>query len=368
MTDDQVVDDDASGELQLEAHFAMVPEWVLFHPDLSDRAVRLYGILLRFGQSSGVRMPGRARLAQLLRVQSRRPVDRARAELEAAGALHVTRGGRTKDGQLRTNRYVVRVTPPDLATSGGVVPPRDLPPVVPLGTLPSVSTDPLPIVLTQSEEPPPPDARPIDVTPPTGTAEEEAVAHLEAAGVDEDLGMFIAELSCTAREAAASELWTRKNVLRAVTDAVAEGYPRKAIPAALRELAADPTTRGPARLAEAGPWWSAASREARRAKAADLLEHAERRRTEARAAADQLDARKRRQRELFEGLDDDTLARLHAEATHDVDEAAKRAGVDYSAGMRQRLVTTTAMQAAVADGLVPELDAIDVDDPRGAYA
>lgn len=59
----------------LETHFAIIPEWVL-DADIRAQAVRLYGILLRYGQTSGVRMPGRAALAARMHVkdpQDRRP-------------------------------------------------------------------------------------------------------------------------------------------------------------------------------------------------------------------------------------------------------------------------------------------------------
>ena len=36
--------------------FAIVPEWLL-DADVSDCAVRLYAVLLRYGQTSGSRMP-----------------------------------------------------------------------------------------------------------------------------------------------------------------------------------------------------------------------------------------------------------------------------------------------------------------------
>ena len=45
-------------ELVVEDRFAIVPEWLL-DADISDAAVRLYAVLLRYGQSSGARMPSR---------------------------------------------------------------------------------------------------------------------------------------------------------------------------------------------------------------------------------------------------------------------------------------------------------------------
>ncbi len=51
--------------LEVAERFAIVPEWLL-DADVSDTAIRLYAVLLRYGQSSGARMPGRATLARRL--------------------------------------------------------------------------------------------------------------------------------------------------------------------------------------------------------------------------------------------------------------------------------------------------------------
>ena len=56
---------------------------------MSDCAFRLYAVLLRYGQSSGRRMPGRALLAKRLHKASRDTVDRALKELVAIGAVTV---------------------------------------------------------------------------------------------------------------------------------------------------------------------------------------------------------------------------------------------------------------------------------------
>jgi len=54
-----------TGQLALEQRFAVVPEWML-DSAVSDTAFRLYAILARYGNTSGVRMPGRALLASRL--------------------------------------------------------------------------------------------------------------------------------------------------------------------------------------------------------------------------------------------------------------------------------------------------------------
>ncbi len=98
-----------AGSLVLEERFSIVPEWVL-DADVSDAAVRLYAVLLRFGATSGQRMPSRRTLADRLRKKSVDSVDRALKELVAIGAVEVTR--RSRDGLNLTNRYLVRSTRP----------------------------------------------------------------------------------------------------------------------------------------------------------------------------------------------------------------------------------------------------------------
>src|SRR5215213_591224 len=100
------------GILVLEQHFAIVPEWVL-DADISDAALRLYAVLLRYGQTSGIRMPGRRLLAGRLHKRSRDSVDRALKELVGIGAVIVQH--RRQGAVNLTNRYVVRSTPPQRA-------------------------------------------------------------------------------------------------------------------------------------------------------------------------------------------------------------------------------------------------------------
>src|SRR5215218_875707 len=100
---------DDGGVLVLEQHFAIVPEWVL-DADISDVALRLYAVLLRYGQSSGHRMPGRRLLASRLHKRSRDNVDRALKELVGIGAVLVQH--RRQAPVNLTNRYVIRSTPP----------------------------------------------------------------------------------------------------------------------------------------------------------------------------------------------------------------------------------------------------------------
>ena len=89
------------GVLTVDDFFAPVPEWVL-DAAVSDCAVRLFAVLLRYGQTSGARMPSRATLAKRLRKGSTDTVDRAMRELVALGAVTVER--RRAEGVSQTNR------------------------------------------------------------------------------------------------------------------------------------------------------------------------------------------------------------------------------------------------------------------------
>lgn len=70
--------------------FAVIPEWVLYHPDLSDGAKVLYGALQRHVGSTGTAWPGQERLATLLNC-SVRTIKARTAELEQAGAIRKQR-------------------------------------------------------------------------------------------------------------------------------------------------------------------------------------------------------------------------------------------------------------------------------------
>src|SRR3954454_11085725 len=95
----------AAAGLVVEDRFAIVPEWLL-DADVSDTAIRLYAVLLRYGQTSGARMPGRATLARRLHKKSTDSVDRAMRELVEIGAVHVQH--RYAGGQRLTNLYQLK--------------------------------------------------------------------------------------------------------------------------------------------------------------------------------------------------------------------------------------------------------------------
>ncbi len=131
----------ATSELAVEQRFAVVPEWML-DSAVSDTAFRLYAILARYGNTSGVRMPGRALLARRLH-RTVDTVDRALKELTAAGILTVEH--RTQAGRTLTNRYHLR-TAADIAAGGrtGAAPPSRSPAApraAPLRPDPEVPTD-----------------------------------------------------------------------------------------------------------------------------------------------------------------------------------------------------------------------------------
>ena len=50
---------ETAATLVVDQRFAVVPEWII-DAQICDCAFRLYAVLLRYGQTSGRRMPGRA--------------------------------------------------------------------------------------------------------------------------------------------------------------------------------------------------------------------------------------------------------------------------------------------------------------------
>ncbi len=98
-----------AAELVLEDRFSIVPEWVL-DADIGDCALRLYAVLLRYGNTTGARMPARTTLAARLHKKSTDTVDRAIAELVQLGAVQVEH--RWAGRQRLTNRYRIRTSRP----------------------------------------------------------------------------------------------------------------------------------------------------------------------------------------------------------------------------------------------------------------
>jgi hypothetical protein len=100
-----------SAEIGAEGYFAIVPEWVL-DADISDRAVRLYGVLRRYADQQGRAFPSRRTLADRLHVADPKVVDRALADLVQIGAVVVERTGGAPGQAWTANRYLVRHTRP----------------------------------------------------------------------------------------------------------------------------------------------------------------------------------------------------------------------------------------------------------------
>jgi hypothetical protein len=94
--------------LRADQYFAIVPEWLLFG-DVSDRAVRIYGLLARRAGETGQAHPGRSWLAEQTK-SSKASVDRAIRELEEAGAV-CRRRRRHPDGDFDFTLYTVHTTP-----------------------------------------------------------------------------------------------------------------------------------------------------------------------------------------------------------------------------------------------------------------
>jgi hypothetical protein len=257
---------DHEPQLVVEERFAIVPEWLL-DADVGDCAVRLYAVLLRYGNSSGARMPGRATLARRLRKKSTDTVDRAMHELVAVGAVRVEH--RYAGRQRLTNRYHVRTSRPesskrvgDASTGGGrtnaATSPghcrssraaaatggrNDAPRVAAaIGDDPKQST--------QSIHPPPPG-------PPVHSLERRRQELLRDCGISDWAALMADVQDLRSRAGCPTGRWREQQLLASIELAVrGRGWPAQQVPRALRHIAADPVTRSPGRLAEAGPWWN----------------------------------------------------------------------------------------------------------------
>ena len=101
-------------EVTADLRFSITPEWVL-DADISDRAVRVYGILARYADSDTLQaFPSRETLAKRAKCHWR-SVDRAIDELVALGAI--TKQHRKTENTYQSNLYTLRRVPP--ALSGG---------------------------------------------------------------------------------------------------------------------------------------------------------------------------------------------------------------------------------------------------------
>ena len=103
-----------------ENYFAVVPEWVLFHKELSDQAVRLYGVLRRYAdQEQSEAWPSIPTLAKRMH-RSDRSVQRAMKELITYDAIVLVR---EPDNARSTNTYMVRTSRAGVGVGVTVLPP-----------------------------------------------------------------------------------------------------------------------------------------------------------------------------------------------------------------------------------------------------
>jgi hypothetical protein len=268
-----------AGLLEVAERFAIVPEWLL-DADVSDTAIRLYAVLLRYGQSSGARMPGRATLARRLRKKSVDTIDRAMRELVSIGAVSIEH--RYAGGRRLTNRYHLNAHPPADTTSPTAAGSRTAAATPDendqvehgiqrgggrthaAGVAADVRHDPQHFTHTTTSPQPPDTAAPPDPAMPFEAAGNawrgEEDRFLDRLGIT-DPETFVAEVAALRRDTGGpSARWARPSLVAALQAAVkARGWPAEHAAAALRIVAADPTTRSPLRLAEAGPWWDHAA-------------------------------------------------------------------------------------------------------------
>lgn len=108
-----------SPRIKAEVTFAIVPDWLL-RSTVSDKAVRLYGVLWRHADRDYRAHPSRQRLAALMRC-SKDSVDRAIRELVQVGALSVTRRSSAQGNS--SNDYTLHVQPFEQLSLAGVAAP-----------------------------------------------------------------------------------------------------------------------------------------------------------------------------------------------------------------------------------------------------
>ncbi len=247
------VDRDDSGVLLVEEQrFSILPEWVL-DLEVSDAAIRLYAVLLRYGGSSGSRMPSRRTLAERLH-RSVDSIDRAMRELESA---HVVRVERRRHGlENLTNRYHLRTSDPAIPA----VPARE-------GGRRSAATPGRTVAVTLAADLRPDPEVPTE-TPPPRTPSRRPGASPAQEGVDGNAALLaacgITDLQALAQRCAEARQclglpdarWAGPCLLVAIHVAViGRHWPPALVEPALIAIAGDPNTRSPMRLAEAGPWW-----------------------------------------------------------------------------------------------------------------
>lgn len=275
------------GTVSVDRRFAVVPEWVIDAP-ISDTAFRLYSILLRYGQTSGQRMPGRATLARRLKKKSTDTVDRALRELVELGAVRVEH---RRDGkQHLSNLYhLITDAPGDPAQApdgsgriAAATPPSSAPQTRPTtsNTTPQpdgagrarAATGPRTDAAGMAAPMRPDPEAPTQTTPPSTIPRSGSpTAHVGGGGgsITEDNRQLLTACGIPNLDALAAHCqqlrqtvgkptgrWTARQLLAVLERAVTvDGWPAAAAVPALLAVAADPTTASPMRLTAPGPWW-----------------------------------------------------------------------------------------------------------------
>ena len=244
------------GDLILEDRFAIVPEWLL-DAEVGDCAVRLYAVLLRYGQSSGSRMPSRSTLARRLHKLSTDTVDRAMKELVGLGAVRIEH--RYDGAQRLTNAYHLRTSRPGHTTSPTPSSTGSRTnAATPTNKARGGRTDAGRVAADSGQDPEhltESTSSPCSQRPHKARqAGEQAVA--ETCGIT-DWPEFVEGIQQVRRELGApATRWAGPCLAAALHIATQDkGWPVQQAANALTRVAADPETRSPMRVAEAGPWW-----------------------------------------------------------------------------------------------------------------
>lgn len=97
--------------------FEMIPHWVMDHPDITGNAIRLYLLLRRYADKSGVSFPSRRTLCQDLGIAAN-TLDVAVGKLRECGALRVVERF-DGSGRQTSNHYILAFEPPMEQGEGG---------------------------------------------------------------------------------------------------------------------------------------------------------------------------------------------------------------------------------------------------------
>jgi hypothetical protein len=102
--------DEILSEVTADEYYAIVPEWILCHPEICGNAVRLYGVLRLFADKRGVAFPGLSTIGDKYGV-SHDSVTRHMNKLIKVGAVTKKRRLDPKTGKATSNLYVIHSRP-----------------------------------------------------------------------------------------------------------------------------------------------------------------------------------------------------------------------------------------------------------------